>query len=99
MERKEQIKQLIENVNRELSGVDLEPIQVVDDGWRYVIDAPEIDNVLEEVGDYLEEMPALKELVDSAVYDQDGQGFYYWIPYDQPPVGVTTPAMRFMVLK
>ncbi|MFP3307454.1 MAG: hypothetical protein RXN93_09020 [Thermocladium sp.] len=36
--------------------------------------------------------------MELAIYDLDGRGEYYWIPYASPPRGVTTPAMRLMTM-
>ena len=61
----------------------------IDDGWRLVF-----PRSLE----FYDFLPSGRRLMELAIYDLDGRGEYYWIPYASPPRGITTPAMRLMAL-
>jgi len=85
------IIKLVHKVNQSKRRVreGLLPLTFSDDGWRMV---------LPRALEYYDFLPAGRKLLSMAVYDLDGKGEYYWIPYSSPPSGVTTPAMRLMAL-
>ncbi|MCY0880663.1 MAG: hypothetical protein OWS74_01590 [Firmicutes bacterium] len=99
MKTKKELKELIIEANKELMEKEMFPLEVKDGGWRYIIYEYSLNRILDELGNDLSGFPALKELYSLAVYDLDFNGGYYWVQYDYPPDGVTTPAMRFMQLK
>jgi len=65
------------------------PLTFTDDGWRIV---------LPKSLEFYDFLPAGRRLMELAIYDLDGRGEYYWIPYASPPREVTTPAMRLMAM-
>jgi hypothetical protein len=65
------------------------PLTYTDDGWRVV---------LPRALEFYDFLQSGRKLLSMAIYDLDGRGGYYWIPYSEPPKGVTTPAMRLMQL-
>ncbi|CAH69392.1 hypothetical protein [Deltalipothrixvirus pozzuoliense] len=99
MMEKEKIEEMIKEINEELDKLCLFPLEFVDGGWRYYVHANAINQIFDELEDDLSKVPALRKFLNIAIYDLDFNGGYYWIPYDEPPSGVTTPAMRFMALK
>ncbi|MCY0880954.1 MAG: hypothetical protein OWS74_03080 [Firmicutes bacterium] len=99
MEKRE-IEELIKNIQEEIKAIEYDEIQFYDVGWRFVVHEDEINPIIDELGEDLEDLaPSLAEFLRLAIYDLDFEGGYYWLPYDDPPSGVTTPAMRFMALK
>jgi len=54
--------------------------------------------ILPRALEYYDFLPSGRKLLSMSVYDLDGKGEYYWIPYSEPPKGVTTPAMRLMAM-
>ena len=89
--KKEEILKLVKAINaspRRLKK-NLYPLEPVDDGWRIVFPKSL------ELYDFCKEG---RKLLQEAVYDLDFRGGYYWIPYSDPPKGVTTPALRLMRL-
>ena len=90
-EEKIKILKLINSVNKSKTRIkkNLYPLEYVDDGWRIIFSAS------------LPRYSFLKSgrtLLENAIVDFDNDGIYYWIPYAQPPSGVTTPAMRLMTV-
>jgi len=65
------------------------PLSYMDDGWRIIF-----PKSLE----FYDFLPAGRRLMEMSVYDLDGKGEYYWIPYSEPPRGVVTPSLRLMAL-
>ena len=91
VDKKEEILKLVEAINASTKRIkkNLYPLEFFDDGWRIVFDR-QLENF-----DFL---PSGRKLLQMAVYDLDMKGPYYWIPYSEPPKGVTTPALRLMRL-
>jgi len=65
------------------------PLTFTDDGWRVI---------LPKSLEFYDFLPSGRKLLSMSVYDLDGKGEYYWIPYSEPPKGVTTPAMRLALM-
>ena len=65
------------------------PLTFTDDGWRII---------LPKSLEFYDFLPSGRKLLSMSVYDLDGKGEYYWIPYSEPPKGVTTPAMRLALM-
>ena len=88
---KTKIIELVKRINRNPQRIErgLPPLEFVDTGYRFVFVR------------YLEDfafLPEGKTLLEMAVFDQDFEGMYYWIPYTDIPKDVTTPALRLMAL-
>ena len=88
---KTKIIELVKRINRNPQRIErgLPPLEFVDTGYRLVFER------------YLEDFAFLQEgktLLEMAVFDQDFEGMYYWIPYTDIPKDVTTPALRLMAL-
>ena len=88
---KTKIIELVKRINRNPQRIEkgMPPLEFVDTGYRFVFER------------YLEDfafLPEGKTLLEMAVFDQDFEGGYYWIPYTDIPQGVTTPAIRLMSL-
>jgi len=91
MSEKREVIELVRKVNRNPLRVErgIPPLEFVDTGYRFVFER------------YLEDfafLPEGKTLLEMAVFDQDFEGAYYWIPYDNLPRGFTTPGLRLMTL-
>ena len=87
---KTKIIELVKRINRNPQRIErgLPPLEFVDTGYRLVFER------------YLEDFAFLQEgktLLEMAVFDQDFEGMYYWIPYTDIK-DVTTPALRLMAL-
>jgi len=65
------------------------PLSYMDDGWRII---------LPKSLEFYDFLSAGRRLMELAIYDYDMRGEYYWIPYSEPPKGVTTPAMRLALM-
>ena len=88
---KTKIIELVKRINRNPQRIErgIPPLEFVDTGYRFVFER------------YLEDFAFLQEgktLLEMAVFDQDFEGMYYWIPYTDIPKDVTTPALRLMAL-
>ena len=89
---KREVIELVRKVNSNPQRIErgLPPLECVDTGYRFVFER------------YLEDFavfPEGKTLLEMAVFDQDFQGAYYWIPYsDNLPRGFTTPGLRLRSL-
>jgi len=89
---KTKIIELVKRINRNPKRIEkrLPPLEFVDTGYRFVFER------------YLEDfafLPEGKTLLEMAVFDQDFEGGYYWIPYsDNLPRGFTTPGLRLRSL-
>jgi len=89
---KTKIIELVKRINRNPQRIErgIPPLEFVDTGYRFVFER------------YLEDfafLPEGKTLLEMAVFDQDFQGAYYWIPYsDNLPRGFTTPGLRLRSL-
>jgi len=86
-----EVIELVKRINSNPQRIErgLPPLEYDDQGWRIVFEK------------YLEDFTfcqAGEKLMEMAVVDSDSRGIYYWIPVTDPPKGVTTPAMRIMVL-
>jgi hypothetical protein len=93
MMRKKKIVKLINEVNaHKLIGQVCPPLHVVDDQWRFVFGR---SLAYEEYQRY----SAGRKLLQMAIFDRDFEGEYYWIPYDNPPAGYTSPALRLQTLQ
>ena len=85
------VMRLIERVNRSKKRVKkgLFPLDYDNQGWRIV---------LPKSLEYYDFLPAGRKLMEISVYDYDMNGGYYWVFLSDPPIGVTTPAIRLMQL-
>ena len=88
---KAEIIKLVHRINQSKRRVreGLLRLTFTDDGWRLVF-----PKALE----FYSFLPSGRRLMELAIYDLDGRGGYYWIPYASPPRGITTPAMRLMAM-
>jgi len=99
---KKQILRLLDRIDKETEKYRIHSIKdfINDDKFRICIDA----KFFKEVEYYVEgsrkrkPFKSIEKFMKEAVYDYDGQGFYYWIPYDNPPKGFTSPTWRMMNL-
>ena len=82
---------LIERINRSKKRIKkgLLPLDYDNQGWRIV---------LPKSLEYYDFLPAGRKLMEISVYDYDMNGGYYWVFLSDPPIGVTTPAIRLMQL-
>ena len=89
---KRKVIELVKRINRNPQRIErgLPPLEFVDTGYRFVFER------------YLEDFALFKEgktLLEIAVFDQDFEDGYYWIPYSAHlPRGFTTPGLRLRSL-
>jgi len=89
---KRKVIELVKRINRNPQRIErgLPPLEFVDTGYRFVFER------------YLEDFALFKEgktLLEIAVFDQDFEDGYYWIPYsDNLPRGFTTLGLRLRSL-
>jgi len=89
--QKTEIIKMIRRVNESKKRVreGLLPLTFKDDGWRII---------LPKSLEFYDFLPSGRRLMELAIYDYDMRGEYYWIPYSEPPKGVTTPAIRLALV-
>jgi len=92
-QQRKRILQLIREVNRHKPiGVVYPALEYHDEGWRFVF-AKSL-----EYAEY-QKYSAGRKLLQMAIFDRDFAGEYYWIPYDFPPAGYTSPGLRLQMLQ
>ena len=96
---REEIIKIIKEIEKETEGYAPYPLKyfLKDDGYRISVSASFFDGVyeaLEYYGQKNKKMENIEKFLGKAFYDYDSRGFYYWIPYSDPPRGFTTPAWR-----
>ena len=99
---KKQILKLLDKIDKETEKYRTYSIKdfMNDDKFRICVDARFFKELEYNVEHSRKRKPfkSVEKFMEEAVYDYDMQGFYYWIPYDHPPHGFTSPAWRMMNL-
>jgi len=90
---KKEILKLIHEVNHKKPiGQIYPPLDYDDEGWRVTFGKSL------EYQEY-QKYSAGRKLLQAAIFDCDSAGGYYWIPYDFPPAGYTSPGLRLQMLQ